>query len=213
MADVGSFSIRFSKGLSDINLHFADRNGQHRVRTIMTLALISALGFMTYFWVGTTEVALGLLSWVEEARACPLALGVALFLFWTALFFTAVPLGSATVMTAGFFFGPLTGFLQAASQLTSSIILYRLYPKPTESILTEPRTMTLARDHPISIVAAIRLVPILPSAISVIAYRELCISLRHMVIGTLYVGWMRPVSLAWIGSHLPDIQALLERLP
>jgi uncharacterized membrane protein YdjX (TVP38/TMEM64 family) len=116
-------------------------------------------------------------------------------------------------MMAGFIFGPLAGFLQAASQLTSSVLLYGLLPEPHNEIVTKSRAIKLVQNHPIFVVIAIRLVPILPSALSVIACREFCISLRHMVIGTLCVGWVRPVSLAWIGSRLPDIQALLQQVP
>jgi uncharacterized membrane protein YdjX (TVP38/TMEM64 family) len=212
MTATGSFAIRLSEGLRDVRQHYQGRGGQRRARRIAFLLFISVVAIGIYVWIGPTEVAQLLLSFVDMARARPFIFGSALFLVWTALFLTAAPLGSVTVMTAGFVFGPSFGFLQAASQLASSVLLYRLLPEPKDDIFAASRTLRLVRDQPVLFVGAVRLVPVLPSAISVIAYRELGITMRHMIVGTLLVGWMRPVSLAWVGSRIPDIQALIERL-
>lgn len=208
----GSLSSQTRTALSELRVHYAGPSGRRRIRRIVTMGLLSVLVFGVYIAIGPSRFVEGFQSVVETAQAHPIIFGAGLFLLWTALFLTVAPLGSVTVMTAGFVFGPAIGVLQAAAQLTASIILYIILPKPTSNIFRGSLILTFVRQRPIVFVGAIRLVPILPSAVSVIAYRELGISLRHMIVGTLLVGWIRPVSLAWAASKFPDIQALFERL-
>lgn len=198
--------------LQEIRAHYGGQTGQRRLRRILGLGVISVLLIAIYFWIGPQRFTGHLLDTVELAREHPITFILGLFIFWMALFMTAAPLGSVTAITAGYVFGPFFGLVQAAAQLLSSLLLYRLLPKPENLLLEKSRMLSFARGHPIAFVCLIRLIPILPSAVSVVAYRELDIAQRDMVIGTLSVGWIRPVSLAWVGSQLPNLAALFEKL-
>lgn len=204
-----SLALTMLRGVGE---HYASRSDRRRFWRLVFLLVLSSGLFGAYVWTGPAESVEWLVSTITYARSHPLRFCALLFLGWTCLFLTMAPLGSVTVMVAGFVFGPLIGGLQALAQLAASALLYAFLPRPTHAALEGSDASKMLRERPVLFVGLLRLVPVLPSAVSVIAYRELGISSRHMVLGTALVGWVRPVGLAYVASRLPDIHVLMQRL-
>ena len=195
--------------LRGVGEHYGSRSDRRRLRRVVFLLVLSLVLFCAYVWTGPAESVEWLVSTVTHARSHPLRSCALLFFGWTCLFLTVAPLGSVTVMVAGFVFGPLIGSLQALAQLAASALLYAFLPRPTHAAPEGSDASRVLRERPVLFVSLLRLVPVLPSAVSVIAYRELGISFRHMVVGTALAGWVRPVGLAYVASRLPDIHVLM----
>lgn len=196
--------------LRDVREHYGNPSGRSRVRRIAVIGIASLALVILYFGIGAAQLAENFEAFVSLMRGNPVTTLALLFVGWSLLFLTVAPLGSFTVMIAGFVFGPLVGIVQAGSQLFSSLLLYKFLPPPERALLGDVKSGEVIQRFPVAFVALVRLVPILPSAVSVIAYREFAISLRHMVMGTLLAGWVRPLSLAWIGSQAKEINALVS---
>ena len=142
-----------------------------------------------------------------------------LFIWSSILFLTLAPLGSFTILIAGFLLGSGAGWIQFLSIIFSTIILILVFDqKPTKPYCTSDlpefahKTLSLVTGRPFLTSSALRLIPVVPSCACVLICLELNISKANICAGTIAFGWLRPVLLAIIGSHIPTIADLLLKV-
>lgn len=180
-----------------------------RTRSV-SLLIFLLLGLL--FYTATKVWPLDTISWNPDNLTFQKKIIIAAVLFvWSCILFTTfAPLGSVTVIIAGVFLGIAAGIIQFASQIVSSIFLYKVMPETKESHRIESftdnsRLISLFKkveDHPIVFVSLLRLIPITPSAACIFVYKTMFIGFRDMVLGTLIAGWVRPVLLAYFSHEL-----------
>ena len=103
--------------------------------------------------------------------------------------------------------------------VVSTIILILVFDqKPTKPYCTSDlpefahKTLSLVTGRPFLTSSALRLIPVVPSCACVLICLELNISKANICAGTIAFGWLRPVLLAIIGSHIPTIADLLLKV-
>lgn len=142
-----------------------------------------------------------------------LVIAIVLFLWSFVLFTTFVPLGTVTVLIAGYLLGISAGFIQFGSLCVSSIFLYAIFDRTnhTKDIGDYTQNKWVLRlfgtveGHPVLTVCLLRVIPVIPSAACVFISQSMRISFRHMMVATAYSGWIRPVFFAYIGSKVTDL--------
>lgn len=134
---------------------------------------------------------------------------IGLLMIWSfLLFLTVVPLGTATIMLAGYFLGPIAGAAQFISLVLASLVLFEtgrerdparlenelaVYPKLA-------RYAGVARRQGFWFSVLMRLAPVMPSAAASLAAAFFSVSRRDFLLATLIAGWVRPVGFAFLGS-------------
>lgn len=151
----------------------------------------------------------------EQVGARPL-LGLMLLFVWSlVLFLTVLPLGTITVLTAGFLFGPVAGLVQFAAVLVSSLILFEWSrarsalggKSQLQAESLAERLADLARRRGLITSAVLRLLPVVPSAVATLTATLVGLSRRDFMLGTLLAGWVRPVAFAVLGSLAGQLPA------
>lgn len=137
-----------------------------------------------------------------------------LFIWYLGSQMVLAPSGTISVVIGGMIIGPLAGVLYYIAMLGAGVAVHMLArPEPGQSerlIRTlaprhawrrfARRTLQRVRRAPLAATAALRLVPILPSAGCALALTAAGAPLRSVMLGTLAAGWVRPVSFA-VFSH------------
>ena len=165
---------------------------------------------------GTVENA-GVIS--QSIPSWPDGLAYALLFIWCfLLFLTVAPLGSFTILAAGFFLGPVAGIVQFLALCASSFILH-IWTAPRskravyERVIKNKSVLKIVekfRGRPVTTVCALRIVPIIPSCLCVLTCSAFAIPGRALLIGTILTGWIRPIALAYIGSEAVTILELIK---
>ena len=134
----------------------------------------------------------------------------ALFLFgWSfAIFLTVLPLGTATILIAGAALGAWAGSVQFAALVVASAVLFEVSGEQRQEdavrfVKGRPRVFRIIeafRTRGILATAVLRLAPVVPSAVCSLAAAGLGIGRWKFYIGTLMVGWVRPVIFAYMGA-------------
>lgn len=179
-------------------------------KSLLLIAIFSICLFFVIKLFGIEENARELLDFSGLSFKTKALIGLGLFVWSCVLFTTFMPLGTATVLLAGYVLGPAAGLIQFGSMLISTVFLYRVFEQPDKSYRIENYTQNstllklfdLVSDHSIWTVSLLRIIPVIPSAACVFISRILCIRLKDMIIGTLFVGWIRPVFFAFLGSQV-----------
>lgn len=134
---------------------------------------------------------------------------IAVLMIWSFfVFLTVMPLGTATILLAGYFLGPVAGAAQFASLVLASLILYETGrerdPVRLERDLSAypklARYAGFARRQGFWFSVLMRLVPVVPSAAASLAAAFFSVSRRDFILATLLAGWVRPVGFAVLGS-------------
>lgn len=131
-----------------------------------------------------------------------------LFCICFVLFLTVMPLGTVTIIIAGYFLGPLAGVAQYVALVAASMVLYELGrdsdPERLGRRLADfpaiTRVAGLARRRGILFTVSMRLVPVVPSAVASLGASYFSVSRRDFLTGTLLAGWCRPVGFALLGT-------------
>lgn len=135
-------------------------------------------------------------------------LAYAILLCWSfLLFLTVMPLGTLTILMAGFLLGPAAGGVQFVALVLSSAILYKLGsesdPAAVNRRFAAYPVLAKVRDKSVRggkwVSAGLRLVPVVPSAVASLMASFLGITWRDFMIGTIAAGWVRPVAFAFVG--------------
>jgi uncharacterized membrane protein YdjX (TVP38/TMEM64 family) len=156
---------------------------------------------------------------------------VAIFAVWSVIcVILIVPIGTISVIVGGILFGAfLPALLWAVAQLITAPVIYHLTLRslgsdvgsvpgaaPSAGVRLVERwvgrrgaeIIDLARVDGLFTVIVLRLLPIVPSAPTCMISAALGIRLRHLVLGTLAVGWMRPLYYASIGVTIGSLTKL-----
>jgi uncharacterized membrane protein YdjX (TVP38/TMEM64 family) len=159
------------------------------------------------------------------------ALMLAIFSVWSVIcVILIVPIGTISVIVGGILFGAfLPALLWAVAQLVTAPVIYHLTLRSLGSDVDSTpgaapgagvrlverwlgrRTaeiVDLARVDGIFTVIVLRLLPIIPSAPTCMISAALGIRLKHLVLGTLAVGWMRPLYYASLGVTIGSLTKL-----
>lgn len=137
-----------------------------------------------------------------------IVLSIVLLLWSFFLFLTVLPLGTVTVVTAGYVLGPIAGAIQFVSLVAASIILYELAKDKDNRLFDDrlgeyPRLMNLIntmRHRGIVFVVLSRLLPMIPSAIASLSASYVGISRRDYMVGLFLAGWVRPILFGMLGA-------------
>lgn len=187
-------------------VHLADAPA---VRVGFVVLAVSLLAGGVWWANQTGADACGWLAAAESTALEHIWLGYAiLFCVSLGIFLTLMPLGSATVMTAGFLLGPMAGLVQFAALMLASTILYEIAREQDHEALAHrlkdfPRLHRIGRfaqTRGMAFAIISRLLPVVPSAAASLAGAYFCISRRDYYLGTLISGWVRPVALGMIGA-------------
>lgn len=158
-------------------------------------------------------------NWMMADRDASMAtLGVLLLFFGLTQLFI-IPSGSAILLIAGAVIGPKSGLLYFAAMLATSPIVYSLaktqpeYAQDILSRLSKQRRLRTILTHglsgmqskPIIGMGALRLMPMVPSALAVLAAAAVGLSLRGILIGTALFGFFRPLAISTIGYSIGAI--------
>lgn len=174
---------------------------------LLVIAVSLGLALIT-LWVGPDRVV----DWLERTQDCirvhAIQSAIILFLWSAVLFLTVLPLGTATILLAGALLGTWAGWVQFASQVVASIIIYetgglRRQQAAIESLDARPRlklALTKLQNYGFASTALLRIAPVVPSAACSIICKALGISRTKFIGGTLTVGWIRPVFFAAVGA-------------
>jgi len=175
--------------------------------------------FFGFLVVGQDVVVANMNNISEFVREHRFIAMLILFIWSSILFLTLAPLGSFTILIAGFLLGSGAGWTQFLSIIVSTIILIIVFErKPTKpfNLFDLPefahKLLSLVTGRPFLTSSALRLIPVVPSCACVLICLELNISKANICAGTVVFGWLRPVLLATIGSHIPTIADLLLKV-
>lgn len=166
--------------------------------------LIFAVWSISQGWTACNTIA-GASSYVADRYI----LFIAVLMIWSFfVFLTVMPLGTATILLAGYFLGPVAGAAQFASLVLASLILYETGrerdPVRLERDLSAypklARYAGFARRQGFWFSVLMRLVPVVPSAAASLAAAFFSVSRRDFILATLLAGWVRPVGFAVLGS-------------
>jgi len=182
----------------------------------MDLAIIFAVSALIYLSVklfGIEAFARQHLALQSMNFETKLIIAGALFLWSCVLFTTFVPLGTVTVLIAGYLLGIAAGFIQFGALCVSSLFLYSIFDrrKHTQSIKDYTQNSVIlggfkaVEGHPILTVCLLRIIPVIPSAACVFISQIMNVSFRNMMTATLYSGWIRPVAFAYLGSKAASL--------
>jgi len=179
-------------------------------KTLAGIILISAALYFAIKVLGAENELRQFLDMSSLSTQDKAIIGMGLFIWSCILFTTFIPLGTVTVLLAGYVLGISAGFIQFASMLFSSVFLYLVFKHPDPIYRIEKytqnafvlRVFKIVSNKGIWTVGLLRLVPVIPSAACVFISRILLINLTDMIKGTLIVGWVRPVFFAFLGSQL-----------
>jgi len=178
--------------------------------SLLLLTMAHLLGF------GTIENATALSS---HAQTWPKTIAYGLLFLWCfLLFLTVAPLGSFTILAAGYLLGPNAGFVQFSALCLSSYVLH-IWTHPKQGRATYQRVIEnpsalkvieIFRGYPISTVCALRIIPVIPSCVCVLTCSAFAIPGRALFTGTLLTGWIRPIALAYLGSQAVTLLELIK---
>lgn len=178
------------------------------VRIGAAVALVTVLMLAVWIMIQQQSPCSILLEQTRNANERQVLVFAALIAWSFLLFLTVMPLGTATVVLAGFFLGPMAGVAQFASLVAASAVLYELGrdrdPERLSRELAEwPQVAKLAalpRRNGFIFSALLRLVPVVPTAVASLSASYFAISRKDFMLATLAVGWVRPVGFAILGS-------------
>ena len=142
-------------------------------------------------------------------------IGVIVFAWSCILFMTFVPLGTVTILIAGYVLGVGAGFIQFGSACLASALLYRVFDYRAHQYAIEDFTdsrwilslFDLVQNRPVVTGCLLRIIPVIPSAACVFISKIMSISFRDMMTATFAVGWIRPVFFAYLGSTAATLTA------
>jgi uncharacterized membrane protein YdjX (TVP38/TMEM64 family) len=146
---------------------------------------------------------------------------VAIFAVWSVICVSLiVPVGTISVIVGGILFGAfLPAVLWAVAQLVTAPVIYHL----TRSSIgadagvglverwlgrRSAEIVDLARVDGFFTVIVLRLLPIIPSAPTCMIAAALGIQLKHLMLATLAVGWVRPLYYASLGVTIGSLTKL-----
>lgn len=178
----------------------------------VTLAILAA-GGGTAVVVSAREV----LAYLAERPV----LMVTIFAIWSVICVSlVVPIGTISVIVGGILFGAfLPAVLWTVAQLVTAPVIYHL----TRSSMgnnaggglverwlgrRSAEIVDLARVDGFFTVIVLRLLPIIPSAPTCMIAAALGIRLKHLVLATLAVGWVRPLYYASLGVTIGSLTKL-----
>lgn len=156
------------------------------------------------------EAVLNVVSATQEGGADVLTVTVVLFLWYFASQLVIAPSGTITLIMGGVVLGPLAGVLYFVAMLMAGAILHTLARPGYREVerlvrrLVKGRSlrsftyamMRQSRRSPISTTAALRLLPIVPSAGCALLAAAAGSDLRGFILGTVATGWIRPLAFA-----------------
>lgn len=139
-----------------------------------------------------------------------------------------VPAGTISVIVGGILFGAfLPAALWTAAQLVTAPLIYHLTLRSFDTSDSGPVAQTagiriverwlgrrsaeiveLARVDGLFTVIVLRLLPIVPSAPTCMISAALGIRLKHLMLGTMAVGWVRPLYYASLGVTIGSLTRL-----
>lgn len=155
------------------------------------------------------------IAFIQENRRLSFLI---LFVWSFILFLTIAPLGSFTVLAAGFLLGPFAGAVQFLALCLSSWVVH-LWTHPGrqqaayEQLIQRPEALRLVerfKSAPLLLVSVLRLIPVVPSCVCVLACSALGVAGKYLLQGTLLTGWVRPVFFAFMGSQASSLIELVN---
>lgn len=135
--------------------------------------------------------------------------GLLVVFVWSALVFcTVLPLGTVTVLIAGYIFGPVAGLVQFCALFVASLVLYEVGRDRDQSLLAQQieaspalsRLVASAGASGLWISIGLRLLPVVPSAGAALTASFLQLTRTDFLLGTVLAGWVRPLGFAYLGS-------------
>ncbi len=174
--------------------------------------------FYTVLSVGGLSLALGAFiaivagspaEAVQRAANTAMVWGAIVLFIWSFfLFLTVLPFGTATILIAGALLGAWAGWVQFAALVLASLILFEVSGGGRQAaamhwIEGRPRLIRILRgvaSRGLLATAVLRLAPVVPSAVCSLAAAGFGISRAKFFLGTLALGWVRPVAFATLGA-------------
>ena len=153
----------------------------------------------------------------------------AMFSVWSLIcVILIIPAGTISVIVGGILFGAfLPAALWTAAQLVTAPLIYHLTLRSFDTSDSGPVAQTagiriverwlgrrsaeiveLARVDGLFTVIVLRLLPIVPSAPTCMISAALGIRLKHLMLGTMAVGWVRPLYYASLGVTIGSLTRL-----
>lgn len=175
---------------------------------LLLILCVSVSGLVLINSIAKTNSCDIILETIKQTDEHILIAFVSFFAFSFFLFLTVIPLGTVSVVTAGFILGPAAGAVQYIALACASILLYEIGRDEDERSLVRlidrfPRLrylINLFQSNGIAFCVASRILPIVPSAIASLAASYIGINRRDYVIGTISAGWVRPVGFGLVGA-------------
>jgi uncharacterized membrane protein YdjX (TVP38/TMEM64 family) len=192
----------------------------------------SVTGILGYFW-RSSSVRVGLLvaivsvtalagwNFLSPVSACDVAkpavsaasdhllVGLLLvFVCSSLLFLTVLPLGTATILIAGYLLGPVAGLAQYFAVILTSVILFEVgRERDPEEIKRQlaaypalSRLFETVGSRGLWVSCLLRLVPVVPSAVASLCASFIGLRRRDFILGTVLAGWVRPIGFACVGA-------------
>lgn len=193
-------------GTNEIPASGAPRSVGARDVILATLSvggLSLALGVFIALFAGNPGDA------VERAANSAAAWGAVVLFVWSFfLFLTVLPFGTATIVIAGALLGAWAGWVQFAALVFASLILFEVSGGGRQTAAMQwiegrPRLIRILRgvaSRGLLATAVLRLAPVVPSAVCSLAAAGFGISRSKFFIGTVALGWVRPVAFATLGA-------------
>lgn len=200
----------------DTKLAIRSRARQLGLGAALVIALLSGIGIYWLALGGGAEWIAETIKALDRQVAANLALAVAAFFgvcFLVQLFI--LPTGTIAMLTGGFLFGaPLAAAIYHAGQLLAAPIVYlavrmgfgAFADKKLDAIVERylpgrfGNVLEIARSEGIMAAVSLRLAPVITSAVVPILAAASGIRLNALMIGSILVGWVRPLFWASIGA-------------
>ncbi len=182
------------------------------MRLGLIIAALSVIGMLTWLSLAQPDFCsrlTGAQNWVNDYRL----IAYLIVLVWSFfLFLTIMPLGTTTILIAGFFLGPSVGAVQFVSLVAASAVLYEIGREKDEAALAKrvaqyPALLKIAetgRKRGLIFSILLRLAPVVPSAVASLTASFFGLGRPAFYGGTLLAGWVRPVgfaTLAWFAAQ------------
>jgi len=194
------------------------------VRALSVALLIAAsIAFFLLFPEFVTDFR----AWMTLNRDFAIASFVMLLLFFGFTQLLIIPSGSAILLITGAVIGPISGLLYFAAMLGVSPLVYFIgtsQPKVAQDALSRLRkehagqkllanVLKGMQNKPIGGMGALRLLPVVPSAPAVLVAAALGLSLRGVLIGTAFFGFIRPMAISTIGYSVGMVSLTSDKYP
>ncbi len=124
------------------------------------------------------------------------------------------PAGVFILLAAGYLLGWPAGLVWYATSLPAGFVVFTgarrgfgsWNPPPRWRSFDTAKLARAAREEGVALVAAMRLLPMLPSAAAPMLAAGLGVTQRDLALGTVLTGWIIPIAVAVAGSAMNSLQ-------